>query len=268
MKIKILCPQWGHEHLPLNEFFKKVSDAGYDGVDMGIPEDDSDSFKKLLDDNNLEIVAHQYQAEGDSFEEYIASFKKWLTHAALVKPLLVNSHSGRDYYSFDQNKQLIEIGFEIAEKFNVRVIHETHRGRFTFSPHSTSTYFEAYPKFRITADFSHWCNVTESYLENHQEIVKEAITRADHIHARVGHMEGPQVMDPRAPEWKEALDAHLAWWDAIVELHKQKGSAYLTFTTEFGPPPYMATIPFENKPIVDQWEVNVYMMELLRERYK
>jgi hypothetical protein len=33
METKILCPQWGLEHLPAEDFFSTVKNAGYAGVD-------------------------------------------------------------------------------------------------------------------------------------------------------------------------------------------------------------------------------------------
>ena len=48
-----------------------------------------------------------------------------------------------------------------------------------------------------------------------------AITRTDHIHARVGYTEGPQITDPRVPEWKRALDFHLQCWDKVVAFNKK-----------------------------------------------
>jgi hypothetical protein len=127
-------------------------------------------------------------------------------------------------------------------------------------------YFDNIPELRITLDVSHWCNVSESLLSNQAETLKIAIERTDHVHARIGHPEGPQVSDPRAPEWKETLDAHLAWWDKIAEIKKQKNEQ-LTILTEFGPPDYMPTEPYSRKPLANQWEINVYMKDLLRKRY-
>ncbi len=125
---------------------------------------------------------------------------------------------------------------------------------------------ETIPDLRITFDVSHWCNVHESLLADQQETLELTLQRTDHIHARIGHAEGPQVNDPRAPEWEEALNAHLAWWDKVVEIKKQKGEV-LTILTEFGPPDYMPTLPYTRQPLADQWAINVYMMQLLRQRY-
>ena len=125
---------------------------------------------------------------------------------------------------------------------------------------------ETIPDLRVTFDVSHWCNVHESLLENQQDTVDMTLRRVDHIHARIGHPEGPQVNDPRAPEWEHAVKAHIAWWDKVVEFKKQKGDT-LTVLTEFGPPDYMPTLPYTRQPLADQWAVNVYMMQLLRSRY-
>ena len=119
----------------------------------------------------------------------------------------------------------------------------------------------------MTLDISHWCNVHESLLHDQDETVQLALERTDHIHARIGHPEGPQVNDPRAPEWESAVKRHLDWWDAIVAMKIKKGVNQLTILTEFGPPDYLPTLPYTRQPLADQWDINVYMMQLLRKRY-
>jgi hypothetical protein len=119
---------------------------------------------------------------------------------------------------------------------------------------------------RITFDVSHWCNVHESLLDDQKETVEMTLQRVDHVHARIGHPEGPQVNDPRAPEWENAVKAHFAWWYKIAEIKKQKGEV-LTVLTEFGPADYMPTMPYTRQPLADQWGINVYMMQQLRKRY-
>jgi hypothetical protein len=63
------------------------------------------------------------------------------------------------------------------------------------------------------------------------------------------------------------LEAHLKWWDAIVKDYLDTKKEVLTITTEFGPAPYMVHLPFTNMPIASQWDINVHMMQLLKERY-
>ncbi|MEP6626687.1 MAG: hypothetical protein ABJA32_01840 [Ginsengibacter sp.] len=270
MKIKILSPLWGHEHINQEDFLDKIRLAGYDGFDMWLPEDPllKKQLFDYLQEHEMYIVTHQHQASGTTFRDFKLSFQKYLSICAEPKPLLINSHTGRDYFSLEQNLELIHIAEEFSAKSGITIVHETHRGRAGYSPQMTDQIFTANKNFMITADFSHWVCVTESFLENFSGILTEAIERTRHVHARIGYEEGPQVPDPRAPEWKYAMDHFLAWWDRIVDVNARNGSEILSFTTEFGPVPYMVTIPFTNQPVADQFELNCYMKDILKERYR
>jgi len=163
---------------------------------------------------------------------------------------------------------LIELAYATKTQSQIPIYHETHRGRFSFAAHVTKEYLEKIPKLRLALDISHWCNVHESMLSDQTETVTAALSRTEHIHARVGHPEGPQVNDPTAPEWKQIVAQHLAWWDTVVAMHKENGAKLLTITTEFGPAGYLPTLPFTQQPVADQWSINVYMLNLLKDRYK
>jgi sugar phosphate isomerase/epimerase len=269
MQVKILSPLWGHEHLEYPVFLDKMKDAGYDGFDTWIPDDENE--KKLLFDylqkHEMYIVTHQHQAEGNSFTEFKSSFKLQLQKCAEPHPILINSHTGRDYFSFEQNLELIDIAQEFSDKTGITIAHETHRGRLGYSPQMLSEFLKVRNNFSITADFSHWVCVTESMLENFSEIIEESIFRSKHIHARIGFEEGPQVPDPRAPEWQYAIEHFLAWWDEIILHNRRAGTIILPITTEFGPQPYMPSIPFSNIPVSDQFAINCFMKDLLRKRY-
>ena len=125
---------------------------------------------------------------------------------------------------------------------------------------------EAHPTLRLILDISHWCNVHESLLDDQSETVKLALSRTDHIHTRVGHAEGPQVNDPRAPEWKDAVNAHMGWWDQVVEQKRREGKR-ITMLTEFGPVDYLPALPYTRQPVANQWDINKYMLDTLRKRY-
>jgi sugar phosphate isomerase/epimerase len=270
MKIKILSPLWGHEHLQYEVFLDKMKNAGYDGFDTWVPGDALE--KKLLYDylqkHEMYIVTHQHQVSGNTFDEFKSSYLKSLHDCAEPNPVLINSHTGRDYFSLEQNLQLIDIAQEFSTKTGITVAHETHRGRVGYSPQMANEIFAVRKDFMITADFSHWVCVTESMLENFSEILDEAIRRSRHIHTRIGFEEGPQIPDPRAKEWTYALNNFLNWWDRIISVNASDGQRIFPLTTEFGPKPYMPTIPFTNTPVADQFEINCYMKDLLRERYK
>jgi hypothetical protein len=121
-------------------------------------------------------------------------------------PLSINSHSGRDYFSLDEQLKVIDTVEEFSVKHNIVVAHETHRGRIGYSPYNAMELFKQRPNMKITADFSHWTCVTESFLENSPGIADQAIKRTMHIHARVGYTQGTQIPDPRLAAWKEPVD--------------------------------------------------------------
>ncbi|HVZ26671.1 MAG TPA: hypothetical protein VG842_11470, partial [Sediminibacterium sp.] len=183
------------------------------------------------------------------------------------KPLYINCHSGRDFFPVTENNRFIEYTEEVKAGTGLTICHESHRSRILFAAHIARQYLERYSHLRMTLDISHWCNVHETLLHDQEENVAMAISRTDHVHARVGHQEGPQVNDPRAPEWESTVKRHLEWWDAVVQARIKAGAPHLTILTEFGPPYYLPALPYTQQPVADQWAINVYMMQLLRKRY-
>lgn len=270
MKLLFFCPIWGMADQPLDQSLRKIKSAGYDGVEFGcdVNSDCKETFLKLCSELNLQFIMQQYGAEGKTFEEYVEDYKEHLDYLSGYQPLFINSQTGKDYFSEQQNITLIGIAKDVENQTGVKILHETHRGKFSFSAVSTLRYIQQIPALRLTGDFSHFCTVSESYLENQEEILQQIIARIDHIHARVGHPQGAQVSDPRLPEWQEAVRHHLMWWDAIVDHHEKAGSPNLTVTPEFGPVPYMPVVPFTQQPLANRWDINLHMVQLLKSRYK
>ncbi len=271
MKIQIFCPYWGSEHLPIIEFLVKIKAAGYDGAEIGIPDDKDfgEQLRKGLEKYDLKLIGHQHlppvSETPESFEKRMVEN---LHRQASFHPVHIVSHTGRDFYDFETNCRIIDKAEAVAKETGIPVFHETHRARFSFSTFSIKPFFDHFPNMKITADFSHWVCVSETYLDDQPDIMEEAIKRSAHIHARIGHTEGPQVTHPGAPEWEEALSKHIVWWDAILARNKAAGKKEFNITVEFGAIPYLPTLPFTNQPVVSQWEVNLWMMEFLRERYQ
>ena len=269
MQIKILCPQWGHEHLETEAFFAKVKETGYDGVDTWLPENlvERTKFIRLLNEYDLDMVSHQHQAKGKNIDGFCKSFEYYLNLSLESNPILINSHSGRDHFTIEQQLQVIDVAENFSLKNNIRIAHETHRGRIGFGPVNARELFGLRPNMKITADFSHWACVTESYLENFETEVNEAITRSEHIHARIGFTEGPQIPDPRSPFWQEQVDFFLKLWGRIINYQRSIATEVFTITPEFGPQPYMWTSLNDNSPLANQWEINCFMKDLLLEKF-
>ena len=267
MRIKYLCTIWGMGQTTLEDNLNLIKDAGFDGVEIPVPRNraEQDRLGSLLNEIGLDLVV-QVRAEGSTVDEQIDFLGKELNSASGLNTLLTNVHCGKDYWPLAENIRVISIAQRLASELGIKILHETHRARATFCTTSTMAIIDALPEIRFTADFSHWCCVHNSLLQNQQNSVNSVIERADYIHARVGSAISPQITDPRATEWKEAVEVHVRWWEKIAEHHKNNDSEFLPVCSEFGPPEYMVTLPSTGKPIADQWEINCYMKEMLKER--
>lgn len=268
-KLKVLATNWGFDGT-IDAFCAKAKKEGYDGIENWWPENknEQDEMFAALKQYKLEI-GFLYGAWQTNPVEHLSHFKKVMDTIAKQKiqtPLYINLHSGRDYFSFDDNKKFIEYTNALAKDTGIPIYHETHRGRMLYAAHVTKDFIHKYPELKLTLDISHWCNVHESLLDDQPETIELALQRTEHIHARIGYAEGPQVNDPRAPEWEGTVKQHFAWWDKVVERKKKNGET-MTFLTEFGPPLYMPTLPHTLQPVSDQWAINVHMLHLLRKRY-
>ena len=268
MQVQFFCPRWGSESIAWNSFCASVKTAGYHGIESSLPLDtaERDAICRIIGDHNLILIADYYQSFEKDFEEHLESYKRHLYSLAATKPALIDAQTGRDFFTFEQNKLLFDTAQTISEKTGIKILHQTHRNKALFAAHIANDFLCNIKNIEITADFSHWCTVAESYLEDQEEALDLACTRARHIHARVGHTQAPQVVDPLLPEWAYALECHTKWWKRIFEVNKQNGAAVLTVTPEFGPAPYMLLSPFNQQPIANQWEINCWMVKYLKEQ--
>lgn len=262
----VFATNWGYSG-SWESFATKIKEAGYDGAELWYPGDEAER-KSLFDaflKQNLKLGFLVGGWESDP-QKHLDQFKASLEGAASQKPVYINCHSGRDHFSFENNLKFIELATKVSKSSGVPIYHETHRSRILYSAPVSRQFMEKHADLRVTFDVSHWCNVHESLLGDQKETLELTLGRVDHIHARIGHSEGPQVNDPRAPEWKEAVDAHFAWWDKVVERKKREGKL-MTFLTEFGPVDYMPALPYTRQPVANQWEINKHMLDVLRKRY-
>jgi sugar phosphate isomerase/epimerase len=265
-RLLIFATNWGYTG-SWEEFASKIKELGYDGAELWFPSDAvvRREVFSAFEKHGLSLGFLVAGSDRDP-QKHFEQFKSSVEGAAAHKPVYINCHSGRDHFSFEDNKKFIDLTTNLSQTSGVPIYHETHRSRMLYAAPIARHFIEAVPALRITFDISHWCNVHESLLDDQAETLAKTLDRVDHIHARIGHAEGPQVNDPRAPEWKEAVEAHFAWWDTVVTRKKKEGKL-MTFLTEFGPLDYMPALPYTRQPVADQWQINKHMLDTLRARY-
>lgn len=267
-RVLIMATNWGFDGTT-EQFCLRIKQSGYDGLEIVWPSGEGDR-QKLFDgikSNSLEFAFLVGIWDSDDYASHYKKFEKSLRDAAATHPVYINCHAGKDHFTYEQNKTFIDLTDKVHRETGVPIYHETHRGRILYSAPVAKGFIDKIPDLRLTLDISHWCAVHESLLHDQAATVDQALRRTDHIHARIGHAEGPQVNDPRAPEWKPAFDAHLAWWDQVLKYKIESGANMLSFLTEFGPIDYLPALPFTRQPVANQWDINVFMLQLLRKRY-
>nr|WP_121270302.1 sugar phosphate isomerase/epimerase [Pedobacter schmidteae] len=269
MKILFFCTYWGSEHLKWTDFLTRVKKSGYDGVEFSLPHNAVSQANMIsaIHDFGLQWIGVHWDTITPNFPQHKKEMTERLLTLSAAKPLFITSHTGKDHFSFRQNIALLSAAQEISNATGISILHETHRGKFSFAAHYTQAFLKELPELLLTLDISHWFSVAESYLEDQNDALELALSRTRHIHSRIGFTQSPQVNDPRNIVWKEALQQHLKHWDKVVAMRIAEKADYFTFTSEFGPFPYMQWSPDGKSNETHQWEINEYMKELLKNRY-
>jgi hypothetical protein len=260
MKLALFASVWAFGGLPACR--REVESGLFDGVE-GPPPESPEQLRELSRSALpyiAEICSGGSYAPASSvsvdshFQDFLTQVSRAIEAGALFCTCLVGSDSWPIGVAVDFFARAMEFG----KRAGIELSFETHRSRPTFHPWATAELLRALPELQLTCDFSHWCVVCER-LPDDESVLALAISRARHIHARVGYAQGPQVPDPRAPEYEAELLAHEAWWRRIALAAAERGQELLTVTPEFGPDGYLQQAPFSRQPVADLGELNRWM---------
>src|SRR5689334_20373005 len=110
MEIKFFCPRWGSESLSWDIFCHKVKSAGYHGVEAGVPfeQHERNEMAEAIHKHGLLLIGQYWQSFEKDFTSHKASYQKHLGNIATLSPIKIDTQTGKDYFSFEQNKQLFE----------------------------------------------------------------------------------------------------------------------------------------------------------------
>jgi sugar phosphate isomerase/epimerase len=198
-------------------------------------------------------------------EAQLAELERLLDQARALNPLRITVITGSDAWPEQQQRRFLEGAVALAGAASAPVSFETHRSRSLFNPWAIAELLAQHPGLRLTADLSHWCCVSERLMEPELAPVRAMAGRVDHIHARVGHPQGPSVAHPFAPEAAAALEAHRRCWPLFLRCQQRRAHGAATITPEFGPDGYLPRLPFTAAPVADLLEINVAMARWIRQ---
>jgi hypothetical protein len=267
MDLALIRHLWGISE-PWEVAFPKIGADGYQGIEYLLPSTgDTSHWQDLLQAHDLSFLPI-FLTRGETVDDHIASFEEQVTRALPLSPMRANCHAGRDLWSREESRRFFSAALDIVADLPFDVGFETHRGRIFFNPWVTRDLLLEYTDLQLTCDLSHWVTVCERLLDSEQAIIEQCAERCVHIHARVGYEEGPQVPDPRAPEYSRHLDAHESWWCTVWRAQVARGMSISTLTPEYGPPPYQQRLPYTGVPVANVAEISTWMAKRQMERFE
>ncbi len=272
MKLTLVRHLWGVDLTHgLAQYASHWREVGYEAVEASLRHvPDRAGFLRFLQEASFRWVPQVFSRSfqpGGSVREHLDSLREQITECLAYEPLFFNAHGGADTWSAAEAEDFYSQAIELEREIGVPISHETHRRRYFATPWQTRHILQQFPDLRLTCDLSHWVCVCERLLPDLGETIALAARHCHHLHARVGFAEGPQVPDPSAPEYAAELAAHEAWWEQIWRSQEDRGFTCSTLTPEFGPPPYLHTLPHSNVPVADLAAVCDWMVARQRERF-
>lgn len=266
MEQRLFKTLWGHTS-DFESAINRARRAEFHGIEGPAPGDATlaREHQALLDEAGLDYIAEITTAgtyvpdRHATLSEHLESLDRKLNQSLEMKPLFISCLGGCDAWPEDMSLEFFSRAMELADRHNITISFETHRGRPFFNPWVTQRIVEQLPDIRLTCDFSHWCVVCERLMDTEIEVIEAIAPHAHHIHARVGYEQGPQVPHPEAPEYRTALRAHQGWWELLWQSQLERGYETTTMTPEFGPDGYLHEAPFTREPVGELWQINQWM---------
>lgn len=231
---------------------------------MGLPEcpNEADYVIDLIQSQGFEFIFQHYETISSDFNEHAIQLCRRLKKLANYRPMQINSHTGLDHFSVQQNRSLLVMAEAISRQNNIPICHETHRRRFAYGAHRMEEYSDLQPP--LTLDISHWFCVAETYLDDQRKAVTNILPWVKHLHLRIGHPQGPQIVSFQGSYEKEAINQHLAVWNELAEIHRGQ-DIILPATLEMGPPPYMSQVPYGKNKLKWQFELNCQLLSIFKQ---
>ncbi len=266
MKLALFASAWAFGGL---EACRRELDSGpFDGIEG--PPPSAAAEVHALAASNVPYIAEicsggsYAPASSVSVERHWQDLEAQVARALDCRALFCTCLVGSDSWPLTVAVDFFGRALELGKRLGAELSFETHRSRPTFHPWVTTELLRALPDLQLTCDFSHWCVVCERLPDD--DALSLAIERARHVHARVGYAQGPQVPDPRAPEFEPELLAHEGWWRRIARSLLARDQRLMSVTPEFGPDGYLQQAPYTQKPVADLAEINRWMATRQRQQ--
>ncbi len=251
-------PEWTME-----DKFRRVKEAGFEGIEMWVELKDEDRVRRLLDQTGLFL--------GTGFHPHtVEDFRKTIAQAKRLRAEYVFVHPGNAFLREQEAVALVRSGYDVANDAGVPMTLETHRGTVTENPYRAIRLVERIPELRLTGDLSHYGVDGEIGGAPAAEMIKllsPLLDRVDTLQARITNGEQVQL-DVGAGDGELAQNWVELWAEVMRRWRKQALSGdWFPFSTELGPPPY-SILDLQGKEISDRWAQSLVMKSLMERAWQ
>ncbi|TYP74576.1 xylose isomerase-like TIM barrel protein [Paenibacillus methanolicus] len=257
----------------MEEKFKMIAHAGFDGIDAFVPKpDEAAAWRESLDRHRLALSVNAYPSSADDLRrelELAAGFGGIrAVNVQVMTPFLTGEAAIR----------LLEDIAALAGEYGLSVNVETHRGTITQDLIRTADYVQYIPELRLTADFSHYVLAGEMprIPDEAENLFRQLLSRADCLHGRVSN--GEQIQVGCFADEEHPMLAHYGrWWELAMRgwleryangvVNGDSDGGALLFIPELGPPPYAITTEVPGSRGVelnDRWQQSLALAAYAR----
>lgn len=264
---------WGMEirspHVPertLEENFRKVAEAGFDGMCIDPAAREIPKFLPMLD------YYDQYQlgCMVNAFPNVADDLKPLLEFACEFDACMVNVISGVMPIKPQDAVPVVRRWMQEAAARDMPLLFETHRDGLLNDLFFTLQLMELVPEMRLCADLSHFVvdrELRTPLLERDQQFIHAVLERSDCFQGRIASREQIQVQID-FPQHQEWVANFKAWWKQGMRLWRRRNpdDATLVFLCELGPPPYAMT-DGAGRELSDRWRESLQIRDWAREMW-
>jgi hypothetical protein len=256
-------PNPGVTEWSLEEKLTRIAEAGFDGIDVPVPEN-ADDERRVQDVHSrfgLETVLLLFTGT-DSMD----TLDRAVTVARRTKSPWLDVHVGSYLVPEEDARRFLSDMVERARRQGVAVLVQTHRGRVTQDLLRTVAYAKAVPGIRFCLDLSHYFVAGEiggRLTPDADALIDVLIERASMLDGRVSNGEQVQIdMGSQADNKPTQYFAEL-WKRAMIAwlTHAGAGDVFI-FRVELGPPSY-SILDLNGREISDRWEQATLMRALV-----
>jgi sugar phosphate isomerase/epimerase len=269
-RLRVQHTMWSLIGLPMNapvewtfdEKFRRVREAGFEGVECWLSDDNQEEIVETLRRYDLRLVLGHRPYSLEDVRTTLDKARRF--GADFVFAQLASAST-----PLEQVVEMVREGRDLANAQGIPFFVETHRGNFTENLPQTRQLIEAVPDIRMTGDLSHYVVGGEFYGwadEGAATQMSPVLERVSHLHGRISNGEAVQVdvgdgSNDTAQFFVELWSIAMRNW-----LHGAENGDIFPFGSELGPPRYAITLP-DGREFSDRWEQSLVMKKLAEQAW-